>query len=57
MEGRADMAWGGMRDERGREKLCLRDGGDGKGKCLEHIGTYWVRTNLKDGNSEHLWEV
>lgn len=32
MEGKADMAWGGVRGERGREELCLTDGGDGKGK-------------------------
>lgn len=32
VEGRADRAWGGMRDERWREELCLRAGGDGKGK-------------------------
>ena len=32
VEGRADGAWGGTRDERQREKLCLRAGGDGTGK-------------------------
>lgn len=31
-EGRAEVAWGGTRDERQREKLCLRVGGDGTGK-------------------------
>lgn len=38
---RTDVAWGGSRDERQREKLCLGSGSDGAGKqnrskCLEN---------------------
>lgn len=32
VEGRAEVAWDGTRDERQREKLCLGAGGNGTGK-------------------------
>lgn len=61
VEGRADVAWSGTRDEKWKnsasELVVMGQGSSEGASAWSTRGTYWMGTNREDGNLEYFYEL